>query len=60
MLEVGLNNLKRNNMKWEYIFLWDVTLDRLNKLGGEGWELVQFDRADTRCLSKAILKKVKT
>jgi hypothetical protein len=44
-------------MKWEYMFLWDVTLDKLNKLGKEGWELVQFDRANTRCLSKAILKK---
>ena len=47
-------------MKWEYMFLWEVTVYKLNKLGEEGWELVQFDRADTQCLSKAILKKVKT
>mgnify|MGYP003396726625 CR=1 FL=1 len=46
-------------MKWEYKFLWEVTVENLNKLGDEGWELVQFDRANVQSLSKAILKRVK-
>jgi hypothetical protein len=47
-------------VKWEYKIEWgNISSDKLNKLGDDGWELVAVERNEATALKKYFFKRIK-